>query len=309
MIEVTDKNEIIVGKKKFIVANFDLQWSIFGADRYDLKIKHYPGGQTKKTYCNFRTFKVPFPQPTGRINRKYENLLTGWELEKYRREKEKESVRRSIISIQDIMYLNPQLKWFITLTFDLSKVDSSSPEAVYDKLKHFLKNSVQRNNLQYVLIPEYHKKGNKLHFHGAINDAFELIDSGTRLVEGFRKSMRLQKIIRLGLENQIKKIVYNIPEWTVGFSTAIELDENRDRAVGYVLKYLTKELEDMEKKGYFPVRPFGKRYFSSKNIEKYPLVELCNYVGLYEDILLPEYCNPYNDYKYKYESSLGNIKK
>ena len=305
---ITNDNEIIFGKHKFKVENFDLYYSLFGSERYDLKIKHYPGGFVKKTYCNYRTFRVPFPRPKERLNRKVEYELTGWELEKYRREKEKESTRRSINAIQDLMYLNPQLEYFITLTFDITQVDSSSPEAVYNKLKHFLKNAVQRQGLQYILIPEYHKKGNKLHFHGAINNAFTLKPSGTYLVEGFKKPMRMAKIKRKGLLDQIKKEVFNIPDWSCGFSTAIELDEQRERAVGYVLKYLTKELENMEKYGCFPERPFGRRYFSSKNIEKYPLIELCNYKGSYENINLPEYDNPYNDYRYKYESNLGRTK-
>lgn len=308
LIEVTGEGEIHIGKHRFKVANFDIYYSIFGHESYDLKIKHYPGGYTKKTYCNYRTFKVPFPQPKQRLNRKIEYELTGWELEKYLREKEKESVRRSISAIQDILYLNPSLEYFITLTFDISQVDSSSPQEVYQKLKHFLKNAVQRQGLQYVLIPEYHKKGNKLHFHGAINNALELKSSGTYLVEGFKRPMQLAKIKRKGLLEQIRKEVYNIPGWSVGFSTAIKLDLNRELAVGYVLKYLTKELDDMDKKGYFPERPFGKRYFSSKNLVKYPLVELCNYTGSYDSINLPEYVNPYNDYRYKFESTVGRVK-
>lgn len=305
---VTNDNEIILGKRKFVVENFDLYFSLFGSEKYDLKIKHYPAGFTKKTYCNYRTFRIPFPHPVERMNRKTCEELYGLELEMHRREKEKESTRRSINAIQDLMYLNPQLEYFITLTFDTAQVDSSSPLEVYNKLKHFLKNAVQRQGLQYILIPEYHKKDKKLHFHGAINSALSFKSSGTYLVEGFRRPMRLAKIERKGLSGQIRKEVFNIPDWTVGFSTAIELDENRERAVGYVLKYLTKELENMEKKSYFPERPFGRRYFSSKNIDKYPLIELCNYKGSFEDIKLPIYDNPYNEYCYKYESTLGRTK-
>ena len=230
----------------------------------------------------------------------YAQFLPDREREKYLKEKEKENCKRAIEVIKDISRLNPDMNIFITLTIDPEKLDSSSSSDVYPKLKNFLSNYVQTKGLKYLLVPEYHKKDEKIHFHGLINDKFTLVDSGTFKVRGFKKPMCLAKIKRKGLENQIDKPVYNIKEWTLGFSTAIKLDSNEE-AVNYVTKYLSKELDDMINKSWYPPRAFDRRYFSSKNIQRYPDIELHSVpYEEYKNLNVKEYDNPYNDYKYKY---------
>lgn len=230
----------------------------------------------------------------------YSQFLPEKEREKYLKEKERENCKRSLDIIKDISRLNPDMLTFITLTIDPDKINSSSPSEVYNKLKNFLRNSVYRDGLKYLLIPEYHKKDSKIHFHGLINDKLTLVDSGTFKVSGFKKPLRFAKIKRKGLEGQIECPVFNIKEWNLGFSTAIKLDTN-DKAVNYVTKYISKELEDMLKKGYYPERAFDRRYFSSKNINRYPDIELHSVpYEEYRDLNVKEYENRYTDYKYKY---------
>ena len=36
-------------------------------------------------------------------------------------------------------------------------------------------------------------------------------------------------------------MVYNLPSWTLGFTTAIELYGGRDKAISYVSKYVSKQ--------------------------------------------------------------------
>lgn len=300
LVELTSENEILIGKQKYIVDNFDLFYSVIQGEKYNLKVKHYPNGKYKKVYCNFKSFKVPFPHAPLYRQMNYAQFLPDREREKYLKEKERESCKRSIEIIKDISRLNLDMNIFITLTIDPEKLDSSSPSDVYDKLKNFLKNLVYRDGLKYLLVPEYHKKDAKIHFHGLINDKLTLIDSGTFKVRGFKKPMRLAKIKRKGLENQIECKVYNIKEWTLGFSTAIILEHN-EKAVNYVTKYLSKELDDMINKNYYPPRAFDRRYFSSKNIQRYPDIELRSIpYEEYRDLNVKEYENKYTEFKYKY---------
>ncbi|MBQ7226554.1 MAG: hypothetical protein IJX02_08165 [Clostridia bacterium] len=297
---INSNNEIYIGKQKYTVDNFDLEFSVLCGDKYNLKVKRYPGGKYKKTYCNLKSFKVPFPHAPLYRQVNYAQFLPEKEREKYLKEKEKEACRRSIEAVKDISRLNPDLLTFVTFTIDPKTLDSSSPSEVYTKLKNFLSNSVQNKGLKYVFTSEYHKKDAKIHFHGLVNDKLTLVDSGTFKVKGFKKPMRLAKIIRKGLEAQIECKVYNVKEWKLGFSTAIKLEDN-DKAVNYVTKYLLKELEDMEKKSYYPERPFERRYFSSKNIKRYPDIELHSVpYEEYRQLNVKEYENRYTDYKYKY---------
>lgn len=300
---VNSDNSILIGKKKYIVDNFDLFYSVVRGEKYNLKVKRYPGDKYKKIYCNLRSFIVPFPHKPRYKQMNCAQYLPERYREQYLKQKEQESCRRSIEAIKDIARLNPDLTWFITLTIDPEKLDSTSASDTYDKLKNFLSNNVQLKGLKYVLVSEYHKKDEKLHFHGLFNGAMTYVESGTFKVSGYKKPMRLAKIKRLGLEKQIEYPVYNIQEWKWGFSTASKL-ENTDAAVAYSTKYLIKELEDMQNKSYYPERPFERRYFSSKNLERYPVTELHNIpYSEYTQLNRKEYGTRFNDYKYKYEDN------
>lgn len=130
-----------------------------------------------------------------------------------------DNVKRAIDRLYDICRLN-KFKYFLTLTFDPSKVDSLDPTAILPLFSHWKSNMCQRFGMQYVLIPEYHKSG-RVHFHGLCNGNFSLIDSG--------------KLARNGSK------VFNLDNWPYGFSTVIEIT-NYERTVNYVLKYLKKQL-------------------------------------------------------------------
>ena len=52
------------------------------------------------------------------------------------------------------------------------------------------------------------------------------------------------------------KIVYNLPRWTLGFTTAIELYGEYTAAVAYVCKYIGKEGE----------KPAGRWYYSGGDL-------------------------------------------
>lgn len=146
------------------------------------------------------------------------------------------SMRRARAKVRRIALAN-EFKYFVTLTLDPMKVDRESGEAVVKKLNAWCSNMVQRKGLQYVLVPEYHKKGG-IHFHGFFNDALTVVDSGHKDRQGHA--------------------IYNLPGWTLGFTTAIELYDNYARAVGYVCKYIGKQGN----------KPAGRWYYSGGDLRE-----------------------------------------
>lgn len=145
-----------------------------------------------------------------------------------------DNIRRSIQKVFDIGMLN-DFKYFITWTLDKSKINRYDPIEVSKKVKIFLKNMSLRHNLVYILIPEHHKDG-AIHMHGLISGDMEFIDSGKTTNSG--------------------RIIYNMPQWKYGWSTAIEIYDQPDRVCKYITKYITKDCSD---------KIFGNYYYAGGN--------------------------------------------
>ena len=126
----------------------------------------------------------------------------------------------------------------MTLTLDPAKVDRYDVSAITKKLRVWADNAVRRRGLKYILVPELHRDG-AVHFHGFFNDALEAVDSGT-MTNGGRPRRPRSCSERDRLEADGWHVVYNLPAWTLGFTTAIELYGEKRKAVAYVLKYISK---------------------------------------------------------------------
>lgn len=146
------------------------------------------------------------------------------------------SMRRARAKLRRIALAN-DFRWFVTLTLDPSKVDSHDGAAVVKKLNAWCSNMVQRRGLKYILVPERHKKGG-IHFHGFFNDCMEIVDSGHMDRQGHA--------------------IYNLPQWSLGFTTAIELYDDYQKAVGYVCKYIGKQGD----------KPAGRWYYSGGDLKE-----------------------------------------
>ena len=121
----------------------------------------------------------------------------------------------------DAMMADFDLDIMVTLTFSKEIVNRESYGDIIDMLSVWLDNRVRRNGLKYQLVPEYHKDGKSIHFHGFMNSkALKLCDSGKK---------------------QKGRKVYNITDFKFGFTTAVRLDKNRERAAWYCYKYITKD--------------------------------------------------------------------
>lgn len=133
-------------------------------------------------------------------------------------------------------------EWFVTLTFDRKKIDSSDYYLLVKKLGKWFNNIKSRKapNLLYCIVPELHKDGIHFHFHGFMKNC-----------EGL--NMKFSGVVQDGYK------VFNILDFPYGFTTATQIDDST-KAVSYISKYMTKELQNRIK---------GKRrYLASKNCKR-----------------------------------------
>ena len=171
------------------------------------------------------------------------------------------SMRRARAKVRRIALSN-DFKYFVTLTLDKDKVDRYDAAAVVKKLNTWCSNAVQRDGLRYILVPERHRDG-ALHFHGFFNDALQVEDSGTMRVPGSKKPRKPRSATqRQEWLSAGGVTVYNLPKWSFGFSTAMELYGAYPAAVAYVCKYIGKD----------GTKPLGRWYYSGGDLQQ-PRVE------------------------------------
>ncbi len=201
------------------------------------------------------------------------------------RHHEEENLRRAMsrakTHIFDTVCAEYDFRYFVTLTLrpDL-EFSRSDTAAACKKLNAYLHNRVQRSGLKYLIVPELHKNG-AIHFHGVINDALCLVDSGTVIAEGHKKPIKRETAQRLGLDLAECKTVYNIPDWGYGFTTAIPLDDRREAVAAYISKYVTKD-----------TKKIGGRYYCHSQNCRQPIVTFEDNAEKYSDKEMREYITP-----------------
>ena len=159
--------------------------------------------------------------------------------------KKEHSLYSSLNRTRSALYMYArQCDWeyFITLTYSPDKIDSRYDFSLCMKKAHkWINNCKNRKarELLYLLVPEQHKDG-AWHIHGLLcsTTGLTFTDSGKRY-DG--------------------KIVYNLDDWKLGFSTATKVADTC-KVSNYITKYITKDL--------CAVTPGKQRYFVSKSIPK-----------------------------------------
>ena len=147
------------------------------------------------------------------------------------------SMRRARAQLRRLALAN-SFEYFVTLTLDGDRIDRYDGAAVTKALSQWCDNMVRRHGLRYVLVPERHKDG-AFHFHGFFaGDGLQAVDSGVKW-DG--------------------RPVYNLPQWTLGFTTAQKLYGEYSAAVGYCCKYIGKQQGE---------RPLGRWYYSGGSLAK-----------------------------------------
>lgn len=151
------------------------------------------------------------------------------------------SRNRTVSKIYEISRANIW-EYFLTLTFDRKKLDSSDYDLLCEKVSKWLNNIRSRYapDLKYLIVPELHKDGIHYHFHGLLSNIgnIKLIDSGVK-----------------------KKghTIYNLQNWKYGFSTVSKVEDSA-RVSSYITKYITKDL--------CAVGRNKRRYWCSKNCDR-----------------------------------------
>lgn len=150
------------------------------------------------------------------------------------------SMNRTIQKIYEISRANTW-DYFLTLTFDRKKLDSSDYNLLCDKVSKWLNNLRSRyaSDLKYLIVPELHKDGKHYHFHGLLAN----IGNITLKDSGLKKNGHT---------------IYNLSNWKYGFSTVSKVMES-NKVSSYITKYITKELCAVSKN--------KRRYWSSKNCD------------------------------------------
>lgn len=197
--------------------------------RYNQCIKSYPNGLIKVITWNYNIYSS-VKQPVNRnkrINVNGDNVRS-------------DSLKRARDKVFDICYLN-DFNYFVTFTLDKTKISRVDVEDIKIKLKNWLKNNVKRNNLKYVIVPEYHSDGESIHFHGLISGDLIFTDSGKKTVKG--------------------QTIFNLDNWKYGFTTAIPVYGSKGALVNYICKYITKDSKMI----------FGNYYYAGGGIVRDPV--------------------------------------
>lgn len=161
-------------------------------------------------------------------------------------------LRRAKSEIQDIVLCN-KFDMFATFTFNGDKKnvkkfgytihDRKNPDELKKVMSNWLKSQQkQHGKFDYIIVPEYHKDGESIHFHALLYGYSGMLkDSGVRHND---------------------KVVYNIPGYKAGHSTVKTIDQSAQdmgRLGSYVTKYITKEM---------PLFAGKKRYWCSRGFER-----------------------------------------
>lgn len=179
----------------------------------------------------------PFTEKIQRVYTDYDELAI--------ERKKEHSLYSSLNRTRSALYMYArQCNWeyFITLTYSPDKIESRYDFSLCMKKAHkWIDNCKQRKakDLLYLLVPEQHEDG-AWHLHGLLANT-----TGLTFVDSGKKHKG--------------QIVYNLVDWTLGFSTATKVTDTY-KVSAYITKYITKDL--------CSVISGKQRYFVSKTIPK-----------------------------------------
>ena len=137
------------------------------------------------------------------------------------------------------------------------------------------------------IFPELHKDGS-FHFHFLCNaSALKLVDSDTVIVKGHKKPIKNKTADRYGVPLDERRTVYNISDWSLGFTTAVKTYGSIEAVAHYIGKYITKS--EGGKVG-------GRWYYSGGKLQRPVLT--------YQRVSF----NDFDNYTYSFDCSGGRFK-
>lgn len=214
--------------------------------QYNCRLFSYPSGSHVTVYKKTITRREKDIETSIENIKKNENFTKAHVDVNRTQEAEEHSKNVSLSATKNRIYniaRSNDWKWFITLTFDRSKNDSSDYEIITRRLHAFLNHLQQRKcpDMKYLIVPELHKDGLHYHFHGLLSGVDNL------------------RFCFSGKFDKNDNPIFNILDWSYGFTTATQVKDTQ-RASSYITKYVTKDI-DLKLK-------HKKRYMCSRNIDR-----------------------------------------
>lgn len=228
---------------------------------FNARSKYYPNGTIKNAIFNRAIFNPDKYKQIGeskiiKTKGKYKMLRV-----------RDDSRKRAKDMIFDIAMMN-EWEHMITLTLNKEMIDRYDAKTVGKKVRKWLNNMQQQRGLKYLVVPELHLDG-AIHFHGLVAGNLNYRDSGHKDESG--------------------RTVYNVRSYKLGFSTAVQIDENKLAVAKYITKYITKDMNKI----------MGSFYFSGNVVRDVP----CDYANIdYNSIEAQEYVIPEAHLKVKYQT-------
>lgn len=226
------------------------------------RIKRYPTGAIEIMVADRPIFgaagwEPSGDQPDGGPAKRRKDTPSAADMERAR--------RRAAARVRDIALCN-DFAYFVTLTLDASQINRYDIGPVLSHMRTWLDNRVRRKGLAYVLVPEHHKDG-AVHFHGFFTRrGAQMIDSGTLAIIGAKRPRKPRSAAqRAEWCAQGAHVVYNVEDWTLGYSTAIPVYGDYAAAVSYCCKYVGKE----------GAKIGGRWYYSGGDLRG-PEIEYCD---------------------------------
>lgn len=199
---------------------------------YNRRVKTNPTtGEVIEDMCCSR----PIFNPTGAVLRRPSSFSSGEKLdggkpceetvenepEPGASDAQRRAARRARKQLFELCACN-DLDIFFTLTLNKELIDRYDYKTIVRRFGQWADNRVRRKGLRYVAVPELHKDG-ALHFHGLCNSsACCLVDSGRTDKKSGQK-------------------IFNLSDWSLGFTSAIYIYGAPGAAAQYVAKYVTKQ--------------------------------------------------------------------
>lgn len=216
---------------------------------HNTRIKTYPDGSQIVTVASAPIFREPGWELSDKWDK--EPRPASEQSERAGEAEDRERARRRARAAVADLGRSNAFQYFVTLTLDPEKINRYDEAITRKELRRWLSHQVQRRGLLYVLVPERHKDG-AIHFHGMINGALPLIDSGTvKPPEGGKPKRPRSAAQRAAWLENGGQICYNISSWPYGFTSAFELVGDYRKAVAYVCKYIGKDAEKIGGRYYF----------------------------------------------------------
>lgn len=199
------------------------------------------------------------------------------------------NITRSKLECQRLAKANMEdWKSFITLTFEENIIDLKEANK---KFRYYI-DKIQRlkKDFKYLCITEFQKRG-AIHYHLLTN-----LECNSKFIP----KQPIKSLYNPSSRTWKELEYYDLPYWIDGYSSAEPMDSDSKKVVGYISKYMTKDVDN---------RLFNRhRYFYSRNLnrpkESYINIENIKHSNYLKKIIQDkeliyqnEYANPYDNNK------------